>query len=75
MRKFDEAIRHFSEVTRLSPTDSMAEANLGAALAETGNLTEARRHLERALRLDPQNTLAAENLVEVKRRLASSQSR
>jgi Flp pilus assembly protein TadD len=56
---------------QLNPEDSMAEANLGAALAEVGELVSAKAHLERALKLDPQNQLAQDDLQEVQRRLAS----
>ena len=52
----------------------MAEANLGAALAEAGKLAEAQSHLERALKLDPQNSLAQDDLEEVKRRRSSPAS-
>jgi len=45
----------------------MAEANLGSALAETGNLKEARLHFERALQIDPKNELARENLEQLNR--------
>jgi Flp pilus assembly protein TadD len=47
---------------KLRPEDADAEANLGSALAETGNLKEAREHFERALRLNPNHQLARENL-------------
>jgi Flp pilus assembly protein TadD len=46
--------------------DANAEANLGGALAETGNWKEARAHLERALSIDPNNTLARQNLEQVR---------
>ena len=49
----------------------MAEANLGAALAEVGELSSAKTHLERALKLDPQNQLAQDDLQEVQRRQAT----
>jgi len=38
------------------------EANLGAVLAQLGQLSEAQSHLERALELDPAQELAQENL-------------
>jgi Flp pilus assembly protein TadD len=49
----------------------MAEANLGAALAEIGELASAKTHWERALTLDPQNQLAQDDLQEVQRRLSA----
>ena len=48
-------------------SDSMAQANLGGALAESGDLAEAQRHLEIAVQLDPKNNVAQGNLAEVKR--------
>jgi Tfp pilus assembly protein PilF len=49
----------------------MAEANLGAALAESGQLSDAEAHLERALKLNPQNSVALDDLEEVKQRRTS----
>jgi len=49
----------------LNPEDANAEANLGSALAETGNVKEARLHYERALKLNPNNELARENLQQL----------
>jgi len=49
----------------LNPEDANAEANLGSALAETGNLKEARLHYERALKLNPNHELARENLQQL----------
>ena len=72
IQDLSEAIVQFAEAVRLHPNDSMAEANLGAALAESGQLLDAQTHLERALKLDPQNTVASDDLAEVKRRQASS---
>jgi Flp pilus assembly protein TadD len=51
----------------LQPLDEHAEANLGSALAETGNVKEARLHFERALEIDPKNELARENLEQLNR--------
>jgi hypothetical protein len=56
---------------QLNPEDSMAEANLGAALAEIGELASAKTHWERALKLDLQNQLAQDDLQEVQRRLSA----
>jgi Flp pilus assembly protein TadD len=49
----------------LNPEDANAEANLGSALAVTGNVKEARLHYERALKLNPNNELARENLQQL----------
>jgi Flp pilus assembly protein TadD len=62
---------HFRAAVRLNPQDANAEANLGSALAETGNLREARLHFERALQIDPKNELARENLEQLNRELPS----
>jgi Flp pilus assembly protein TadD len=48
----------------------MAQTNLGAALAEIGDLSVAKEHLQKALELDGKNTLAQEDLREVENRLA-----
>jgi len=69
--RFPEAIHEFGIAARLDPSDSMAEANWGAALAETGELSAAREHLKKAVGLDPKNTLALQNLQEVEHRLSS----
>jgi Flp pilus assembly protein TadD len=58
---------HFRAAVRLNPQDANAEANLGSALAETGNLKEARLHFEHALQIDPKNELARENLEQLNR--------
>jgi Flp pilus assembly protein TadD len=60
--KFLESIEHYRASVRLHPDDANAEANLGSALAETGNLREAKLHFERALEIDPNHELARENL-------------
>jgi Flp pilus assembly protein TadD len=46
---FAAAVEEFRAAVRLNPQDANAEANLGAALAESGNWKEARTHLEKAL--------------------------
>jgi tetratricopeptide (TPR) repeat protein len=49
LHQFPQAISHFRKAVQLNPEDSMAEANLGAALAEIGELASAKTHWERAL--------------------------
>jgi protein O-GlcNAc transferase len=63
--KFLEAIEHYRAALRLHPDDANAEANLGGALAETGQLSEAKQHFQRALRIDPNHKLARENLEQI----------
>lgn len=41
---FGGAVEHFRLAVQLNPHDANAEANLGGALAETGNWKEARTH-------------------------------
>jgi len=64
-KKFVEALEHYRAAVRLRPDDANVEANFGAALAETGNLTEAKAHLRRALQIDPSHKLARENLEQI----------
>jgi Flp pilus assembly protein TadD len=64
---FAGALEHFRAAVRLNSQDANAEANLGTALAETGNWKEAREPLEKALAIDPNLALARENLDQVKR--------
>jgi Flp pilus assembly protein TadD len=63
---FPGAIEQFRASVRLHPDDADAEANLGGALAETGQYAEAKTHLERALEINPNHTLARENLEQLK---------
>jgi Flp pilus assembly protein TadD len=60
----------FREAVRLNPDDAEAEANLGSALAKTGNLAEAKAHFERALKLKPDYVMARENLQAVEQMMA-----
>jgi Flp pilus assembly protein TadD len=62
---FSGALEHFRAAVQINPQDANAQANLGAALAATGNLKEARIHLERALAIDPKLTNARENLEQL----------
>ena len=50
---------------RINPEDANAEANLGSAFAETGDLKQAKLHYERALHLNPNHELARENLQQI----------
>jgi tetratricopeptide (TPR) repeat protein len=49
----------------LNPNDANAEANLGGALAASGQYAQAKLHLERALQINPQHALARENLQQI----------
>ncbi|HET9697530.1 MAG TPA: tetratricopeptide repeat protein [Terriglobales bacterium] len=72
--RLSAALEQFSAAEKLSPQDANVQANYGAALAQAGKLKEATEHLEKALALNPENRDARENLEEVKRMLAGSQS-
>jgi Flp pilus assembly protein TadD len=50
----------------LQPDDAGHEINLGAALAKTGNLTEAIAAFEKALKADPSNQTARDNLARAR---------
>ncbi len=52
---------------RINPEDANAEANLGSAYAEIGDIKQAKLHYERALQLNPNNELARENLQQLSR--------
>jgi Flp pilus assembly protein TadD len=67
--RFQEAVRHFSEVLRLQPksadarrTLSTAENNWGAALFNQGELGAAIERFMQALQVDPANESARSNL-------------
>ena len=55
---FSGAAEQFRDAVRLNPQDADAEANLGSALAQLGELQEAKSHFERALQLKPGHALA-----------------
>ena len=59
-RQYAEAVEAFALATRLDPTSSPKEANLGQAYAALGDRTAAEQHLERAMELDPVNLSAAQ---------------
>ncbi len=65
------ASREFQLALKLHPDDANVEANLGAALAETGHFAEAKSHFERALQIDPDQELAKENLEALKKEMNS----
>jgi Flp pilus assembly protein TadD len=60
-------VEQFRAAVRINPRDANAEANLGTALAETGNSKEGQMHLEKALAIDPNLALARDNLDALKR--------
>jgi Flp pilus assembly protein TadD len=71
---FTGAAEQFRDAVRLNPQDADAEANLGSALAQMGELKEAKLHFERALQLKPGHALASENLQLVEQMLAQGHS-
>jgi Flp pilus assembly protein TadD len=62
LKRFDEAIRHLEQSLRLNPNNADAHNELGALLANRGEIAEAIPHFEQALRLDPNHAGARENL-------------
>jgi tetratricopeptide (TPR) repeat protein len=64
-RRLDEAIHHLRRSLAIYPEWSAAQANLGGALALTGNLSEASTHLAVAARLDPASAVIRANLSQV----------
>jgi Flp pilus assembly protein TadD len=59
--KFDEAIRHYSQVLETKPDDWQTHYNLGLALQSQGRLDEALLHYRRALQAKP-DFLPAQNM-------------
>lgn len=51
--RFDEAITHYREATRIEPNNPAAHSGLGCAFAYGGQRCQAEMPLRRALRLDP----------------------
>ena len=58
-------MKEFSTEVRLDPGNSDAQNNLGALLAQEGNLDEAIRHTLEALRLSPVDVRAHINLSNI----------
>jgi Flp pilus assembly protein TadD len=63
-----EAIPHFAEATRLSPTFERAHLNFGFALAGSGRLREAADRFRIVLRLNPDNDDALRALAGLHKR-------
>jgi tetratricopeptide (TPR) repeat protein len=63
--KFNEAIRHFSEVLRFQPDHSDAHGYLGSVLLAGGMLNKAMVHLSEAVRLDPNYADAHYNIGQI----------
>jgi tetratricopeptide (TPR) repeat protein len=58
----------------LQPEDANVEANLGAALAQTGRYLEAKSHFERALQIEPNQPIAKENSEALQKEMNSHES-
>ena len=54
-QRHTESLRHFREAARLSPRNSIFNANAAQALARAGQLAAALKHQYRAVRNDPGN--------------------
>ena len=59
---FEGPAEQFRLASQLQPEDANVEANLGAALAQTGRYLEAKSPFERALQIEPNHPIAKENL-------------
>ena len=68
---FRGAAEQFRLALQLQPQDANVEANLGAALAQLGQLPEAKSHFERALEIDPNQPIAKENLGALQKEMNS----
>jgi tetratricopeptide (TPR) repeat protein len=55
-------VDHLETAVTLDPKISAAHENLGAALAQTGHLSEAIEQFQAALEIDPSYTTARDNL-------------
>ena len=63
---YPEALISFRRLAELAPDSAQAHSNLGAVLAELGQIEAAMRSLQRALDLDPQLEAARANLQRLK---------
>ncbi|MBR9999182.1 MAG: tetratricopeptide repeat protein [Cyclobacteriaceae bacterium] len=62
LNKYDSAIYHFSEATRLNPEGDFYYVNRGLAYLEWGKPDSARIDFQKALSINPDNSLAIYNL-------------
>lgn len=65
-RRYQEAIKSFSQALKLYPTDLWALNNRALAYCKDGRTKRARRDFQMALRLDPTFAVARENLLRMK---------
>ncbi len=75
MKRDDEAIAAFTELTQMYPELPEPYNNLAALYAKQGNLTEARAALETAIKVNPNYGLAYENLGDLYLRMANESYR
>ena len=66
------AIPWYQAAIRLSPDDSEAHNNLGAALASRGDLAGALQHFERAVEIRPSYAEARDNVRRVRAALGAA---
>jgi len=71
-RDREESLRYFRESLRVKPDNFMTHLNLGAALAEWGQLDQAEAHLRTALRLNPGSARVRSALARVLERQGRS---
>lgn len=58
LNEWDDAIKAFSVVCKMLPTDPMPPANIAAAYTQKGRWADAIRYADKALSLDPENYIA-----------------
>ena len=63
--RIDEGTHHYREAIRLDAGNALANHNLGAVLAEGGELAQAQAHFERALEITPHYAQARSNLARI----------
>ncbi len=63
-RAYDEALRHFTRATELSPNDPESPKGLASVYRRQGRMEDARTEFERWVSLDPRSPTAAYNLAE-----------
>jgi len=67
LRRYEEAIIHYTEALQIKPDSAEPYYNLGIALARQGKFNEAIAHYTTALRIEPDHAEAHNNLGDVLR--------
>jgi Flp pilus assembly protein TadD len=75
LERLAEAESVFREASTLAPDNAAMVANLGAVIAQQGELERAMPHLERAVELDPTNEMFQNNLKSALMKVADIKNR